>query len=71
MRSFINRIRQTLIKIIYLSQVRIYWDNLGEEKDVHCLVAFVDNKIVGAVWVRTFQGEFRVIQSVKFRKIPI
>ena len=45
--------------IIYLPQVRIYWDNWGTEKDDHCLVALTDNKIAGAVWVRTFQGEFR------------
>ena len=45
--------------IIYLPQVRIYWDNWGAEKDDHCLLALVDNKIAGAVWVRTFQGEFR------------
>ena len=45
--------------IIYLPQVRIYWDNWGAEKDDHCLVSFVENKIAGAVWVRTFQGEFR------------
>ena len=45
--------------IIYLPQVRIYWDNWGAEKDDHCLLALVDNKIAGAVWVRTFQGELR------------
>ena len=45
--------------IIYLPQVRIYWDNWGAEKDDHCLVALVDNKIAGAVWVRTFQGELK------------
>ena len=43
--------------VIYLPQVSIYWDNWGVEKDDHCLVALVDNKIAGAVWVRTFQGE--------------
>jgi Sortase and related acyltransferases len=43
--------------IICLPQVRSYWDNWGAEKDDHCLVALVDNKIAGAVWVRTFQEE--------------
>ena len=43
--------------VIYLQRVSIYWDNWGSEKDDYCLVALADNKITGAVWVRTFQGE--------------
>lgn len=45
--------------IIYLPQVRVYWDNWGKSSDDHCLVAIVANKIVGAVWIRTFQGELK------------
>ncbi len=45
--------------VIYLPQVRVYWNNWGKGKDDRCLVAIVDNKIVGAVWIRTFQGEIK------------
>ena len=44
-------------EVIYLPQVSIYWDNWGTEKDDFCLVAVEENKIAGAVWIRTFQGE--------------
>lgn len=43
--------------VIYLPPVRIYWDNWGEGKDDHCLVAIVKDEIAGAVWIRTFPGE--------------
>ncbi len=45
--------------VIYLPQVRIYWDNWGEGKDDHCLVAIVKDEIAGAVWIRTFPGEVK------------
>lgn len=46
-------------EVIYYPQVRVYWDHWGTGKDDHCLVATVDNKIAGAVWMRTFQGELK------------
>jgi ribosomal protein S18 acetylase RimI-like enzyme len=46
-------------EVIYYPQVRIYWDNWGEGKNDHCLVVVMDNKIAGAVWIRTFQGELK------------
>ena len=46
-------------EVIYLPQVRVYWDHWGTGKDDHCLVAVIDNKIAGAVWIRTFQGELK------------
>ena len=46
-------------EVIYYPQVRVYWDNWGTGKDDHCLVAVVDDKIAGAVWIRTFQGELK------------
>jgi len=45
--------------VIYYPQVRVYWDNWGMEKDDHCLLALIDNKPVGAVWIRTFQRELK------------
>jgi len=46
-------------KVIYYPQVRVYWDNWGAGKDDHCLLASVNEKPVGAVWIRTFQGELK------------
>ncbi len=46
-------------EVIYLPQVRVYWDNWGKGTDDHCLVAIVGSKPVGAVWIRTFQGELK------------
>lgn len=46
-------------EIIYYPAVRVYWDNWGEEKEDWCLVSVVDNKIAGAVWIRTFQGKLK------------
>ena len=45
--------------IIYLPQIRVYWDNWGEGNDDHCLVAIIKNRIAGAVWIRSFQGELK------------
>lgn len=45
--------------VIYYPQVRVYWDNWGKEKDDHCLVAVTENKIAGAVWVRTFRDDIK------------
>lgn len=39
--------------IIYLPQIRVYWDNWGEGNDDHCLVAIIKNRNVGAVWIRS------------------
>ena len=46
-------------EVIYYPQVRVYWDNWGAMKDDHCLVALIDDKIIGAVWIRTFQEEMK------------
>lgn len=46
-------------EVIYLPQVSVYWDKWGVEKDDYCLLAIVDNKIAGAVWIRTFFGEIK------------
>jgi RimJ/RimL family protein N-acetyltransferase len=46
-------------EVIYYPQVRIYWDNWNKEKDDNCLLALKDDKPIGAVWIRTFQGELK------------
>lgn len=50
--------------VIYLPQVRIYWDNWGKEKDDLCLVVAIEDKIGGAVWVRTFLGDIKGCGSI-------
>lgn len=44
-------------EVIYHPRVRVYRDKWGDGKDDHCLVALIDDKIIGAVWIRTFQGD--------------
>lgn len=46
-------------EVIYYPQVRIYWNNWGTEKDDYCLLALMDDKPIGAVWIRTFPGELK------------
>lgn len=38
--------------IISNSDLQVYVSGFGEEKDDNCLVAEVDGKVIGAVWVR-------------------
>ncbi|MEG0469839.1 MAG: GNAT family N-acetyltransferase [Longicatena sp.] len=47
-----------------------YINNFGKEKDDHCFVAEVDDKIVGAVWVRcmdTLVPEFAISIYPQYR----
>lgn len=39
-------------EIIYKPELQVYIKSFGTQNDDYCLVAEVDNKIVGAVWVR-------------------
>ena len=41
--------------IIQEPSLWVYVDGFGHQKDDHCLVAEVDKKIVGAVWVRVLK----------------
>lgn len=45
--------------VIYLPQVKIYWDNWGKGKNDHCLIASINGKIGGAVWIRAFCEEIK------------
>lgn len=38
--------------ISYKPELQVYVTEFGQRKDDHCLVATVDNEIVGAIWVR-------------------
>lgn len=42
--------------IIMKPEIRIYIDDFGSKKDDYCLCAEVDEKIVGAVWVRIIKA---------------
>ena len=42
----------------------VYVDGFGHQKDDHCLVAEVDKKIVGAVWVRCIEGFGHVSDTI-------
>lgn len=39
-------------EIINLPELQVYIKNFGEQKGDYCLVAELDQKIIGAVWVR-------------------
>lgn len=39
-------------EIIFKPELQVYIKNFGSQDGDHCLVAEVDNKIIGAVWVR-------------------
>jgi ribosomal protein S18 acetylase RimI-like enzyme len=43
--------------IIYKPEIYVYIDNFGKLNNDFCLIAEVDNKIIGAVWIRILCGE--------------
>ena len=42
--------------IINTSELQVYINKFGKEKDDYCLCAEVKGKVVGAVWVRNIKG---------------
>lgn len=50
--------------IIQEPSLWIYIDEFGTKKDDHCLVAEVDKKIVGAVWVRCVKAFGYISETV-------
>ncbi|TCL57151.1 ribosomal protein S18 acetylase RimI-like enzyme [Kineothrix alysoides] len=46
--------------IIYKPELHIYIEHFGEKTEDFCLCAEVDNKVVGAVWVRNINGYGKV-----------
>lgn len=45
--------------IIEQPSIKVYIDNFGKKKDDYCLVAEIENRIVGAVWIRILADEIR------------
>jgi len=45
--------------IIKTPQINVYIKDFGKQKDDYCLVADMNGKIVGAVWVRILAGEIK------------
>ena len=50
--------------IIQDPSVWIYIDEFGTKKDDYCLVAELDKKIVGAVWVRCIKGYGQIDETI-------
>ncbi len=46
-------------EVVNVPAVRIYIENFGEEKDDYCLVADLNGKIIGAVWVRILADKIK------------
>jgi ribosomal protein S18 acetylase RimI-like enzyme len=46
-------------KIIEQPEIAVYINDFGKKKDDYCLVAEIDRKIVGGVWVRILSGEIK------------
>lgn len=64
--AIFQRDRNNLVQrtIIQEPSIWIYIDGFGTKKDDHCLVAEVDNKIVGAVWVRCIKGFGQIDETI-------
>ena len=45
--------------VIQIPEINVYIDGFGSRKDDYCLVAEVDGRIIGAVWVRILAGKIR------------
>ena len=45
--------------IIKIPEINAYIADFGSRKDDHCLVAELNEKIIGAVWVRILSGEIK------------
>ncbi|SDX44722.1 GNAT family N-acetyltransferase [Eubacterium barkeri] len=50
--------------IIQEPSLWIYVDEFGTKKDDHCLVAEIDNKIVGAAWVRCIKAFGHISETI-------
>jgi ribosomal protein S18 acetylase RimI-like enzyme len=45
--------------VINVPEINIYIRDYGTKKDDYCLVADLEGKIIGAVWVRLLNGEIK------------
>jgi ribosomal protein S18 acetylase RimI-like enzyme len=46
-------------EVINVPKIRAYIDDFGQRKDDYCLVAVLNDQIIGAVWVRILAGEIK------------
>lgn len=46
-------------EVISIPSVRVYIDGFGKKKDDHCIVADLNGKVIGAVWVRILADEIK------------
>jgi ribosomal protein S18 acetylase RimI-like enzyme len=46
-------------EIIYRPEIAIYFKDFGAKKDDYCLVAEIEGKIIGGVWVRIISDEVK------------
>jgi ribosomal protein S18 acetylase RimI-like enzyme len=46
-------------EVVNVPQVRVYIDKFGQKKDDYCLVADLNGKIIGGVWVRILADKMK------------
>ncbi|MDR3287022.1 MAG: GNAT family N-acetyltransferase [Prevotellaceae bacterium] len=46
-------------EVVNVPQIRVYIDKFGQKKDDYCLVADLNSKIIGGVWIRILADEIR------------
>lgn len=51
-------------EVIQIPQIYAYISEFGKSKDDYCLVADLNGRIIGAVWVRVFAGEIKGFGSI-------
>jgi len=52
------------VEVIKQPEINVYIHDFGKKKDDYCLVAEIDGKIVGGVWVRILSGEIKGFGNV-------
>ena len=45
--------------VIQIPEIKVYIDGFGSRKDDFCLVADLNGRIIGAVWIRILAGEIK------------
>ncbi|KAA6301727.1 MAG: Mycothiol acetyltransferase [Candidatus Ordinivivax streblomastigis] len=46
-------------EVVNIPQIRVYIDKFGQKEDDYCLVADLDNQIIGGVWIRILADEIK------------
>ncbi|WGH76619.1 GNAT family N-acetyltransferase [Tenacibaculum tangerinum] len=50
--------------VIRLPEISLYIDNFGQKENDYCLVADLNNKIIGAAWTRVLAGKIKGFGNV-------